>query len=168
MDWWRCCETEEIGNGDSNKKTAQHSFHSAEICCFICHQKHWYLHLTASYLVTPRPFIYIQLRKNKKKLLFMLPLFMGWSKTLLLCSPSVSTHLFNLWQWALPFAKIIPPPDRCVISRCWLKSVFIAQVCHGLDTKSLYGTHGSVQLTSWPQECRQALLTMNWMFVSLP
>ncbi len=42
------------------------------------------------------------------------------------CMPGISEHF--------SFAEIIHPPHRCGISRCWLDSMIIAQVCLRLAT----------------------------------
>ncbi len=72
------------------------------------------------------------------------------------------------------FAEIIHPPHRCGISKCWLDSMVIAQVClrlvtikghskiysfitqhNATDCRKLWG---SVQLACWLEECPPQLL----------
>ena len=79
----------------------------------------------------------------------------------------------------LSLAKIIHPPDRCDISRCWLNGTISPQVCLDCSLKDvqLYLTtqchrcctfRGSVQLSCWRRECPQELFPIYLAFVSQP
>ncbi len=78
------------------------------------------------------------------------------SKTASIC---VSEHVF--------FAEIIHPPHRCGISRCWLDTMIIAQVCLRLATIkghskmcSFISQHNATDVSSfegafnWHADCR--------------
>ncbi len=76
-------------------------------------------------------------------LLFLHPFFMSWtqrSKTFsmytkgLFLSNIVHKSVLICISEHFSFAEIIHPPHRCGISRCWLDSMIIAQVCLRLAT----------------------------------
>ena len=72
--------------------------------------------------------------------------------------------LSNLFTFS--FAKIIHPPDRCGISRSWLKSMIITQVHHVLGTIkgnskmcSFVTQHNATDGTEVLRECAIGMLT---------
>ncbi len=76
-------------------------------------------------------------------ILFLPPFFMRWtqsSKTFSMytkcpfLSNIVHKSVLNCVSEHFSFAEIIHPPHRCGISRCWLDSMIIAQVCLRLAT----------------------------------
>ncbi len=114
------------------------SVSNTEITC-ICDEISLILQ---TYTVYYRAYMYTE--QNYKRNTFVLPpFFMSWtqrSKTFLCTTKDL--FLSNIVHKSVlicvsehfSFAEIIHPPHRCGISRCWLDSMIIAQVCLRLAT----------------------------------
>ncbi len=128
--------------------------------------------------------IYVYITTLKKiinaTLLFLLPFFMSWtqrSKTFSMYTKglflsnivhkSFSKSVSICVSEHFSFKEIIHPPHRCGISRCWLDSMIIAQVCLRLATKkghskmcSFITQHNATDVASfegvfnWHVDCR--------------
>ncbi len=107
----------------------------------------WCLEFEWITLCTLYIYIYIYIYTLSKiinaTILFLPPFFMSWTQRSntfsmytkgLFLSNIVHKSVEICVSEHLSFAEIIHPPHRCGISRCWLDSMIIAQVCLRLAT----------------------------------
>ncbi len=132
---FRCYITFEKGENKVWRKAGLNSGRSRQkVCAFppvplklmsvIIFLQTWHPHLTLMSRFTLNKII-------NATLLFLPPFYMSWSER---SKTFFSQILFTNLSKSVLVNEIIHPPHRCGISRCWLDSMIIAQMCLRLDT----------------------------------